>query len=108
MLFDAAKIIINILIHKYLRLFNPVVGRFSFLQLAVFRSYSWPIFVPTVDYRIIGIGHPLNTTEFPASESRSSDPSFAYVLEGKQSKVAYVLEKSVFFNRTGHVISLGL
>ena len=37
-----------ILIYKHLRLFNPTVGCFSFLQLADFHSYSWPISVPTV------------------------------------------------------------
>ena len=50
---NAAKIIINILIYKHLRLFNPPVGRFSFLQLAVFHSYSWPIFVPTVGHHVL-------------------------------------------------------
>ena len=47
-IFDTAKIIINILIYKHLRLFNPTVVCFSFLQLAVFHSYSWLIFIPTV------------------------------------------------------------
>ena len=52
-IFDTAKIIINILIYKHLRLFNPTVGCFSFLQLADFHSYSWPIFIPPFDYLVL-------------------------------------------------------
>ena len=40
----------NIQLFKF---FNPTVGRFLFLQLADFHSYSWLFFIPSVGYLVL-------------------------------------------------------